>query len=424
MWKELKTIYKVCLESAAWYAAAAWMPWLSASRFNVLESAQKKALRIVCGLTKTAPKNCVYEEAEVVPIRVEAKRRSMICYEKAMRCGNEDPRREICERQVDRRLKANKGWREQTRKATDELGLWPREGGVYERMEPWKDVKDGGLVLNVELNRKIRKDMAEVVRKGVVEETLQKYEGWIKVYTDGSVEGGVQNGGAACVASISGDRVVRRKAAGKWCSSYGAEAIALDEALELVKERDWKEVVICTDSQALVKRLGSRQIEKGAEMDRLKRKLMSISIGRRMVIQWVPGHCGVEGNEWADREANLARSERQENVNIWMDAAKRRIEREVKYEVELDERLKKVYSKKIRRIESNRKENVIVAQLRSGHCPKTKYYRHRIGMEYNAACEGCGEVQGKDHWVECQATARHAMAEGFRWNSFGRRIGW
>ena len=76
------------------------------------------------------------------------------------------------------------------------------------------------------------------------------------------VEGGVQNGGAACVASVSGDKVVRRKAAGKWYSLHGAEAIALDEALELVKERDWKEVVICTDSQALVKRLGSRPIEK------------------------------------------------------------------------------------------------------------------------------------------------------------------
>ena len=82
----------------------------------------------------------------------------MICYEKAMRCENEDPRKEICKRQVDRRLKANKGWREQARKATDELGLWPREGGVYERMEPWKDVKDGGLVLNVVLDRKISKD--------------------------------------------------------------------------------------------------------------------------------------------------------------------------------------------------------------------------------------------------------------------------
>ena len=33
-------------------------------------------------------------------------------------------------------------------------------------------------------------------------------------------------------------------------------------------------------------------------------------------------------------------------------------------------------------------------------------------MEDNAACKRCGEVEGKDHWVECQATARHAMAEG------------
>ena len=37
---------------------------------------------------------------------------------------------------------------------------------------------------------------------------------------------------------------------------------------------------------------------------------------------------------------------------------------------------------------------MIVVQLRSGHCPKTKYYRHRIGMEDNAACERCGEVDG------------------------------
>ena len=74
------------------------------------------------------------------------------------------------------------------------------------------------------------------------------------------------------------------------------------------------------DSQTLMKRLGSCQIEKGTEVDNLKRKLMSISIGRRILIQWTPRRCGVEGSECADREANLARSEGQENVNIWMDA--------------------------------------------------------------------------------------------------------
>ena len=127
---------------------------------------------------------------------------------------------------------------------------------------------------------------------------------------------------------------------------------------------------IYTDSQALMKSIGSRQIKKGAEMDNLKRTLMLISIGRRILIQLAAGRCGEEGSKWADREANLARSEGQENVNIWIDATKRRLERAVRYKVELDERLKKVYSKKIRRIEGNRKESVIVAQLRSSHCPK------------------------------------------------------
>ena len=207
--KELKTIYKVCVESAVWYAAAAWMPWLSTSRFNVLESAQQKALRIVYGLTNTAPKICMLEEVKVLPFRVEVRRRAMICYEKAMRCE------EICERQVDKRFKANKGWREQAKKATDELRLRLREGEVYERIEPWQDVKDGGLLLNVDLVRKKSKEMAEGLCKAVVEESVEKYDSWIKVYTDGSVEGGV-----ACVASVSGDKVVRRKAVGKWCSSY------------------------------------------------------------------------------------------------------------------------------------------------------------------------------------------------------------
>ena len=65
---------------------------------------------------------------------------------------------------------------------------------------------------------------------------------------------------------------------------------------------------------------------------------MLISIGRRILIQLAAGRCGEEGSEWADREANLARSEGEENVNIWIDATKRRLERAVRYKVELDER--------------------------------------------------------------------------------------
>ena len=55
--------------------------------------------------------------------------------------------------------------------------------------------------------------------------------------------------------------------------------------------------------------------------------------------------------------------------------------------------MKKVYSKKIRRIEGNRKKSVIVGELRNSHCPKTKYYRHKIGIEANAACKRCWRLR-------------------------------
>ena len=47
----------------------------------------------------------------------------------------------------------------------------------------------------------------------------------------------------ACVSSVSANKFVRKKAVGKWCSLYGAEEVAMDEALELVRERSGKEVV-------------------------------------------------------------------------------------------------------------------------------------------------------------------------------------
>ena len=55
--------------------------------------------------------------------------------------------------------------------------------------------------------------------------------------------------------------------------------------------------------------------------------------------------------------------------------------------MELDRR-----SKKIRRIEGNRKERVIYAQLRSGYCPKTKYNKHKIRTKDNVVCERCGRL--------------------------------
>ena len=61
-----------------------------------------------------------------------------------------------------------------------------------------------------------------------------------------------------------------------------------------------------------------------------------------------------------------------------------------------------MYGEKVRRAKgAKRKEQVLLAQLRAGHCPKTRYYQKRVGISEDGRCERCGEEEEKDHWVEC-----------------------
>ena len=94
--------------------------------------------------------------------------------------------------------------------------------------------------------------------------------------------------------------------------------------------------------------------------------------------------------------------EDQGGIKLEFDVAKRRNCRGMKYKLRMNERLGEVYSDKIRRGARNRQEQVVFAQLPAGHCPKTDYYQQRIGKEESANCDRCGQVQSKDHWLECE----------------------
>ena len=67
----------------------------------------------------------------------------------------------------------------------------------------------------------------------------------------------------------------------------------------------------------------------------------------------------------------MARREDQSCVKLEFDVAKRKICRGIKYRPRMSERLAEVYSDKIRRGSRSRLEQVVFAQLRAGHCPKT-----------------------------------------------------
>ena len=293
--EEMIQVYRAVVEACIWYGGSAWIPWLSESSLGKLERAQRKGLKAVTGRTKTTPRECFYLETGVVPVRVEARRRAVYFYEKACRAREGNPVRQLCDRRVQRRLRANKGWREQARVKSEAMELGCREERSWIRPEPWKGWTDM-VELRDTMESEVRKGDSVEWKREVFRRTMEGKEEELIIYTDGSVEEGTQNGGAACFTEWKGEEIVRKKAAGKWSSSYCTETVALREGVKVIEEVKPKAATICTDSQAVIRRLQSKRVGGDWKLEELRRELREVveSTGTKVTIQWVPGMQGMQ----------------------------------------------------------------------------------------------------------------------------------
>uniref|UniRef100_A0A1I8JA23 RNase H domain-containing protein n=1 Tax=Macrostomum lignano TaxID=282301 RepID=A0A1I8JA23_9PLAT len=397
--EELLLIYKSIVESCIWYCAPAWLPWLSSTSFEKLERAQRECLRLAAGLVRSTPIEAVYVETNIEPIRYQARKRAMLAWEKATRAPEGDPLRECSERTGNRRLQANKGWRDQAREECLRRSTHPREGFTRKRHPPWRRLHMDGVVIATELIRGGKKGDSNLAT-----ETIDTINAWgkfdLSIYTDGSVGEGQRKGGAACVVYFDTERRVKKAAAGEWCSSLVAEERALELALDTIAEAKPRNAIILTDCKSALLKLSSEKATQDTTSYRLISRLREISQVTRVVLQWVPGHVGVAGNEDVDQEAKEAAALPQDDVPVMWNCVKAAIRKEPAPPPS-DERLRRVYKHKINKCAENRSTETTLAQLRCGQCKKTAYWRQKIGAEAKASCQDCGEEEDKDHWVWC-----------------------
>lgn len=142
----------------------------------------------------------------------------------------------------------------------------------------------------------------------------------MRLYTDGSCVPNPGPGGWAVVAVEDDGRVA-------WTIS-GAEADTTNNRMELFAaieavRRAGADDVVLTDSVLVRNTLvdwlpkwraaGWRRADgrPPANLDLLQR---ASALDRRASVEWVKAHAGIEGNELADRAANAARSQLQEDV--------------------------------------------------------------------------------------------------------------
>lgn len=406
--KELmRTTYTALIKSVLLYGVCAWGPWAADSNWMKIERVQLEAGRAITGLLASSPSEAILAEMEAAPVKKCAEAKWATLWERALRQKEGDPRRELATREVRQRL-VRRGWRIKA----EEAWKGAVEGEVCRGAEavmsaPWVTTGDvewvieGGKTDDPEANRKAALDILERDKVDVT------------IYTDGSAHEGRSNGGSACVVTSGSNTEpviseVRRAPGGSICSSFQAEMKALGLAVGWLTEKteEWQSARIVTDSRASMMAIQADRVRNNPLVDEVKRGLHAMR-EKKIIMVWVPSHCGIAGNEAADAAADEACGGDQAEAECLYEGVKRRlrtIERKGTWE---HRRCQAVYSEGVASEKEegmSREELVELRRFRAGHSMHLKGYQARIGQREDSECRRCGEEAEKtEHVWRCPA---------------------
>jgi len=211
-------------------------------------------------------------------------------------------------------------------------------------------------------------------------------------------------GGGALILFPGGGKMEVRAPAGRLCSSTRAELVTVRTALVAVRELDGllaePPVVVCLDSQAALLSLESGPAAQTTTMGAAVWELLLALAerGQRPHLQWVPAHCGLEGNECADSIAKDATTMDQTDASIDIRSATRAAVRFARYEWQRawpDGWFRDIFGRHLPGPISgdDRESAVDVHQLRAGHWSGSEQWLHRVGRRPTDGCPGCRDAE-------------------------------
>ena len=140
---------------------------------------------------------------------------------------------------------------------------------------------------------------------------------WIHIYTDGSAENDIRNGGCDVFIKTPGlPSISLSKPGGSLCSNYKAELLVLYNATEALKlwERKPQKAVFLLVSLSALQSLTSETPDDSQK--RLMDNINELAQSAKVFLQWIPAHTGIVGSEIADQLAKEGRKKDQPSTHL------------------------------------------------------------------------------------------------------------
>ena len=217
---------------------------------------------------------------------------------------------------------------------------------------------------------------------------------WTHVFTDGSADGAVKNGGAGIfIRHTSGTLTPKAFPTGKTSSNFRAETSALLAAVKIFSNHASPppRVVFFTDCKSVLDSLQNQKTDN--QKLSLKTSLQRLSERSEVVLQWIPSHCGINGNEKADKLSKVGSKMEQFDHQVSYKEAKTIIKNKYRAEWKRkwgDENTTEAFD------QLSRHHQTIIFRLRTGHC-RLLSHMYKLGLSHTPECPCGTELQNPEH---------------------------
>ena len=287
-----------------------------------LDKVESNAVHFIAGAMRSTSTAACHIHTNIQPLGLRREAAVLEMTERYRRQEKETPNSKIVnEWTEDERLK-KKSLLKVEKKLQEKYHLPENrniERYVDKNPHPGKDRKSPTIYLD--LKEKMSKKSSDVIDLQVTGlQTISTYpDDCIHVYTDGSAFKGTVNAGYGARIEYP-DKTLEELAhpCGTNCSNYEAEALAIKAAIEKIQEKiknhsfSKHQVIIFSDAKSVLQALNSDSFKSHIIQDLSSSLDVFMKTSNyEVILQWIPSHCEIKGNERADTLAKKGAAEEQ-----------------------------------------------------------------------------------------------------------------